>query len=29
MPPKWVSVTFCFLLALGIVSTIVIRLTLH
>jgi hypothetical protein len=29
MPPKWVSVTVVVLLALGIVSTIVIRLTLH
>jgi hypothetical protein len=29
MPPRWVTVTVVFLLALGIVSTIVIRLTLH
>jgi hypothetical protein len=29
MPPKWVSVTFLLLLTLGIVSTIVLRLTLH
>jgi hypothetical protein len=28
MPPRWVTVTVVFLLALGIVSTIVIRLTL-
>jgi hypothetical protein len=29
MPPKWVTVTVVSLLALGIVSTIVIRLMLH
>jgi hypothetical protein len=29
MPPKWVTVTVVSLFALGIVSTIVIRLTLH